>query len=57
MRIENLPMRGKEYVRVKAHYKKKPRNGLVGHLIDSLIGEKRVFIRGYTRKIGKRGID
>lgn len=56
MTIET-PLRGKKYVRVKAHYKKKPRNGLIGSLIDSLISEKRVFIRGYTRKIEKRGID
>ncbi|MGC1120304.1 MAG: hypothetical protein WBA22_04345 [Candidatus Methanofastidiosia archaeon] len=52
------PLTGeRRYVRVKAHYKKKPRSGLVGSLIDSLIGEKKVLIRGYTRKVDQRGTD
>jgi hypothetical protein len=52
------PLAGeKRYVRVKAHYKKKPRSGLVGSLIDSLMDEKKVLIRGYTRRVDQRGTD
>ena len=54
LKKEPFPMIGKDYIRVKGYYKKVPRSGATGAIIDFIVGPKKVYVKGYIKKIDKR---